>query len=265
MRRTTNTSIFSGKYQKRARRKKILRGLGLTLLLLGILFLIFRNPILAKIEKVKLDILQENQQKEEMINNFPETPQGETVETPVVEIETPAEEETSVSVVLPSEKSLDLATMEEDGEVFFAPIENLPGFLGDVSPSRKLVTLMDAETQDLYLLDLDGTVTDITYKTYKSSTGYKESKERILGRVEGFVWTSQPKFLDEDTVVYLSQLPWFDERRFLYIVELAPLSHRNMQSVKGINITLKDLTEKGLEYESDGKTLFLTGEYKILR
>lgn len=265
MRRTTNTSIFSGKYQKKARRKRILRGLGITLLLLGILFLIFRNPILAKIEKVRLDIQQENQQKEEMISNLPETPAVETAETPITEIETPVEEETRVSVVLPSEKSLDLVTMEENGEVLFAPIADLTGFLGDVSPSRKLVTLMDTQTQDLYLIDLDGVVTDITYKTYKSSTGYTESKERILGRIEGFVWTTQPKFLDEDTVVYLSQLPWFDERRFLYVVELAPLSHRNMQSVKGINITLKDLTEKGLEYESDGKTLFLTGEYKIVK
>lgn len=264
MRKSSNSSIFSGKYQKKQKRKKFFKGLGLTALVLFILFLIFRNPILAKVEKVKSDIAEENQQKEELIKDMTETPAIGGVETPTA-IETPVEEKTSLTMVLPDGETLDLLTVEENGEAVFAPLLLAETFEGDLSPSKKLVTILDKETQELYLMDNKGTVTDITYKVYKNNKGYTESKESIMKRVPGFVWAVNPKFLDEDTVVYLSQLPWFDTRRFLYVVELNPLSHRNMQSVKGVDITLKSLTEKGLEYESDGKTFFVTPEYKIVK
>lgn len=263
MKKSSNSSIFSGKYQKKVRRQKFFKGLGFTVLVLAILFLVFRNPILEKVEKVKSDIAEENQQKEELINNIPETPVSEAVETPVG-IETPVEEKTALTMVLPTGKTLDLLTTEENGEVVFAPLEPIETFEGDISPSKKLVTILDKETQELYLMDNQGIVTDITYKIYKNNKGYTEAKESIMTREPGFIWGTNPKFLDEDTVVYLSQLPWFDERRFLYIVELNPLSHRNMQSVKGVAIILKSLNEKGLEYESDGKTFFLTPDYKIV-
>ncbi len=264
MRKSNNSSIFSGKYQKKQRRQKFFKGLGITVLVLGILFLIFRNPILAKIEKVKSDIAEENQQKEELIKNMTETPVKEAVETPTA-VETPVEENTALTMVLPDGKTLDLLTLEENGEVVFKPLELAETFEGDISPSKKLVTILDKETQELYLMDNQGTVTDITYKIYKNNKGYTESKESIMTREPGFVWGTNPKFLDEDTVVYLSALPWFDERRFLYIAELNPLAHRNMQSVKGVDIQLKTLTEKGLEYEADGKTFFLTPDYKIVK
>ncbi|MGB4588504.1 MAG: hypothetical protein WBI17_04630 [Clostridiaceae bacterium] len=263
MKKSFNSSIFSGKYQKKLRRQKFFKGLGFTVLILAILFLVFRNPILGKIEKVKSDIAEENQQKEELLNNLPETPAKEVLETPTA-VETPVEEETALTMVLPNGKTLELLTVDENGESIFTPLELSEAFEGDLSPSKKLVTILDKETQELYLMDNKGTVTDITYKIYKNNKGYTESKESIMTRVPGFVWGTNPKFLDEDTVVYLSQLPWFDERRFLYIVELNPLSHRNMQSVKGVEINLKTLTEKGLEYESDGKTFFLTPDYKIV-
>lgn len=263
MKKSFNSSIFSGKYQKKQRRQKFFKGLGFTVLVLGILFLIFRNPIMAKVEKVKSDIAEENQQKEELINSITETPVSEAVETPVA-LETPVEENSTLTMVLPAGKTLDLLTVEENGENVFAPLELPETYEGDISPSKKLVTILDKETQELYLMDNQGTITDITYKIYKNNKGYTESKESIMTRVPGFVWGTNPKFLDEDTVVYLSQLPWFDERRFLYIVELNPLSHRNMQSVKGVEIKLQSLTEKGLQYETDGKTFFLTPDYKIV-
>ena len=62
----------------------------------------------------------------------------------------------------------------------------------------------------------------------------------------------------------MSQLPWFDERRFLYIVELNPLSHKNFQSVFGTDVVLKNLDEIGLAYEKAGKLYYFTREYKIL-
>lgn len=263
MRRRSQTSIFSNQYQKRQRRKKFIQRLIFLLIILAGLVLIFRKPILEMIEKVKQDIAQENVQKEEILENLPETVVNEEVETPVEE--EPVVEKVFVNVTLPDGKAFPLEVLEESGEKVFAPLTELAAMEGDLSPSKKQAVILDQATQDLFLVNLDGVVTDITYKIYKTKKGYTEPKEKILGRIEGFVWAEQPKFLDEDTVVYMSQLPWFDERRFLYIVELAPLSHRNFQSVFGTDVVLKELTETGLAYETKGITYHLTPDYKIVK
>lgn len=263
MRRTSRTSIFSNQYQKKQRRKKFLQRLFLIIFILAALILVFRKPILEMVEKVKQDIVQENVQKEEILENLPETIVNEEVETPVEE--EPVVEKIYINVTLPDGKAFPLELLEEAGERVFAPLTELVAMEGDLSPTRKQAVILDQATQDLFLVDLEGVVTDITYKIYKTKKGYTEPKEKILGRIEGFVWAEQPKFLDEDTVVYMSQLPWFDERRFLYIVELAPLSHRHFQSVFGTDVVLKELTETGLAYETKGNTYYLTPEYKIVK
>lgn len=264
MRRMSKTSIFSSKYEKRQRRKRFFRNLLFFIVLVAALILIFRKPIIEMIEKVRQDIAQEQVQKEEILEQLPETV--------INEAETPAEEEpvvekVYVTAVLPGSEAVSLEIIEDNGVKIFSPDLEVSGMESDISPAKNQVVILDGETQDLFLVDIDGNVTDITYKTYtKKDKSYSATKEQILASYKNeFVWGEQPKFLDEDTVVYMSQLPWFDERRFLYIVELNPLSHKNFQSVFGTDVVLKELTEKGLAYEKEGKIYYLTPDYKVIQ
>ncbi len=257
-----NTSIFSSKYHKREKRRRFFKKLAIFLFIIAALVLLFRKPLLEMVEKVKQDIAQETVQKEEILEKIPEIIEEEA-EEPM--IEEPVMEKEYLSVELPIEKEVSLEVLEENGEKIFAPLTELEGMEGDVSPSKSQAVILDKETQDLFLIGVDGTVTDITYKIYKNSKNYTESKESILRRMgEEFVWAEQPKFLDEDTVVYMSALPWFDDRRFLYAVELEPLSHRNYQGVFGKDVVLGELTELGLSYTKEEKTFYFTPEYKII-
>ena len=65
-------------------------------------------------------------------------------------------------------------------------------------------------------------------------------------------------------MVYMSQLPWFDERRFLYIVELNPLSHKNFQRVGGTDVELLERTEMGLKFRIKDVEEVLTPDYKVV-
>jgi len=258
-----NTSIFSNKYHKREKRKRFFKKLAIFLIIIAALALLFRKPILEMVEKVKQDIAQEKVQKEEILDQIPETVTNEEIEETVEE--EPVIEKQYVIAALPMEKEVSLEVIEENGETIFAPVTELEGMEGDVSPSKTQAVILDQETQDLFLIGLDGTVTEITYKIYKNTKGYTNSKENIMNQIENFVWAEQPKFLDEDTVVYMSQLPWFDERRFLYVVDLLPLSHRNYQSVFGTDVVLGERTELGLSFTKEGVTYYLTPDYKIIR
>jgi hypothetical protein len=258
-----NTSIFSNKYHKREKRRRFIKKLFIFILIIAALVLLFRKPILEMVEKVKQDIAQEKVQKEEILDQIPETVTNEEIEEPVEE--EPVIVKQYVMAELPIEKEVSLEIVEENGEMIFAPFSELEGMEGDISPSMNQAVILDQETQDLFLIDLDGTVTDITYKIYKNTRGYTNSKENILNSYDEFVWAEQPKFLDEDTVVYMSQLPWFDDRRFLYVVDLMPLSHRNFQSVFGRDVVLGERTEMGLSFTKEGRTYYLTPDYKIIQ
>lgn len=252
------TSIFSQKYDKKRRQKKRIIKLALVLLFLGILFPLFRTPIMDKVNKVKQDITDEN-----LVIETPENNEEPIVaETPV---ETPVEKKIFTSFTL-EEDTLISFEMEENetGLVFKVPEVN-EGYEVDLSKDRTKILILDRDSQELYLAKANGEYENITYRIYKSSKGYTESKESILRRKPDFIWAEQPRFLDEDTVVYMSQLPWFDERKFLYIVELDPLSHRNFQSVFGTDVVLKELNETGLAYEKAGETYYFTPEYKIIK
>ncbi|NLC65523.1 MAG: hypothetical protein GX752_01115 [Clostridium sp.] len=255
-----DVSIFSSKYQKKQRRKKIIKRIFLVIILLVVLFFVFRNPILDKINKVKSDINKENHNKQETL--VPETSfEEEPDQTPETEVE--EEEELYNTFKTSFDEEIKVIYKEENGEKLYEEVLDSSAIESDISPSKKAVIILEKDSQDLFYMDIDGNVTDITYKTYVSSKGYRESKESILNRLEGFIWSRNPKFLDDDTVVYLSSLPWFDERQFLYVVELDPLNHYNYQNVKGVNINLLELTEEGLQYEVAGKKYYLTEDFKI--
>lgn len=256
------TSIFSSKYHKRQKRKKLFQRTALFLLVAAALFLLFRTPITNMVERVRQNIKEEEKQREEILEQIP-TP----VETPAEE-EEPEEpllpEPVYLTVTLPGGEMFSIEVVEENGEKLFKPLDGTLPMEADLSPSRKKLVALESTTQDLYLVDTEGAVTDITYRTYKNTRGYTASKESILERLPDFDWASQPKFLDEDTVVYMSQLPWFDERRFLYIVELDPLSHRNFQRVGGEEVVLLERVENGLKFSIKGVEEVLTPDYKVV-
>ncbi len=251
------TSIFSQKYDKRRKQKNFIKKLALLIFLLVIIFLIFRNPIMDKVNKVKQDITEEELVEKSELPDSAQTPET-IVETPE------SEKKIFADFTLDQTNTLSLEMEDgEDGLIFKEPTME-EAFEFDRSPDHTQMVILDKTSQELYLAKANGELTNITYRVYKNSRGYTESKENILSRTKDFVWAEQPRFLDEDTVVYMSQLPWFDERKFLYIVELNPLSHRNFQSVFGTDLVLKELDEKGLAYEKAGKPFYFSREYKIL-
>lgn len=239
------------------------------LIVLAAGFFLLRGPVMDKVAKVRQDIEQENRQREE------DRVEAETPTTPVPALpETPEPEPERIflTLELPEGRTLPVEVMEEEGRRFFPAPPQGEDIEADVSPSREALVVLDSLTQDLFLLDVEGNVTDITYQVYSPRrSNFTESKESVLGRLPDFVWAKNPKFLSENQVVYLSMLPWFGSHDggslyFLYVVELEPLSHDHIAHlVHGVDITLLSLEEEGLRIEADGVEYILTEDLAILR
>ncbi|ETA79815.1 hypothetical protein [Youngiibacter fragilis] len=253
----SKTSIFSSKYEKRRKRKRFLRNLAIgSAVLLLIAFAVYK-PLMHKVEQVRQRIAEEKYLKENP-SVVPTVPVAE--EKPEVIVPE------SYKVTLPSGREAEVFYELTDGSFSFLPVDDAEFWSGDVSPSKKLAVVFDRETQEMVLVDETGIQTDITYRVYRNSKGYTESKESIMARIDGFVWSEEPRFLSENQVVFMSMLPWFKAaERYMYLYDITGKTHRSFQSIKGSEVVFGELSDKGLMVTMDGKVSYLTPELKVVR
>lgn len=127
-----------------------------------------------------------------------------------------------------------------------------------ISPTKKKVVLLEKNTQNITFVDEIGNVKDITKKEYVSTKGKVFSKDSILKDNPGYIWSSLPKFIGDDDIVYISQLPWFNkgEDKFIWRYTISTNVHKQMITeggeISGREISYGKLLKDGLEVIIDG-------------
>ena len=130
----------------------------------------------------------------------------------------------------------------------------------DISPSKKSIVVQSTKNQDLLYIDVNKISKDITKKEHASSKGEIFTKEDKLKNNSTYVWSITPKFIDEDNIVYVSELPWMNENAVQYIwkVNLKSNTHMQVKPASGKKITFKNVTSKGLETLIDDDVVYVT-------
>ncbi|MBU3177199.1 hypothetical protein KPL47_12655 [Clostridium estertheticum] len=139
-------------------------------------------------------------------------------------------------------------------------ISNAKDILYDISPSKKLIVIQSTKNQDIIYVDINKISKDITKKIYTSSNNQNYSKEEQLKNNPDYIWSITPKFIDEDNIAYVSELPWMNEKKVQYIwkLNLKDNVHMQVQPASGMKITFGDSTAKGLEANIDGDVVYVT-------
>lgn len=130
----------------------------------------------------------------------------------------------------------------------------------DISPSKKSIVIQSKSNQDLLYIDANKISKDITKKTHASTKGTIYSKEQLLQKNKAYSWSIMPKFIDEDNIAYVSELPWINDKGVQYIwkVNLKSNVHMQVKPASGKSITFKNITPKGLEASIDGNVVYVT-------
>lgn len=146
--------------------------------------------------------------------------------------------------------------IDKNGNEFFNEVIE-----GDItiSPNKTQLLTMDSN-QNIFLINVNKDINDITKKDYASTTGDIYSKDLILQQYQGYVWHKTPRFIDENKIVYISNLPYFSKAssEYLWIYDKENQQHRTIWSTKGNQINLGAISEKGLEINIDGKIKYVT-------
>lgn len=132
----------------------------------------------------------------------------------------------------------------------------------DISPSKKSIVFLDGISQNLYLINIDGTLQDITKTNY---IGTKDTvfKSSALENNPGYIWTNSPKFIDDNSIIYISQMPWFEiskKTKYLWVYDISSKTHTWVNDDGGQNIQINSASDKGIEVKVDDKTLYVNSK-----
>lgn len=238
-------SIFSKDYNRYVKRKKRIK----FILLLITAVIIFAVLIFSFGIKIYFD-------------NITKTPAGSSTSENNTQKETPPKQEVSENkfkeIKLSDSLTIKLG-LDINGTVTKYSGILTEGINGsyDISSVGNQMIFLDKNTQTVYLIDKDGKSTDITYKEYVSKTRKVYEKSKILKTHADYIWVDSPKFLGENKILYISNIPWFGTNRSQYLWIYDTKANTYKYTLKGKDITLNGLKAKGYEVSVDGKLSYI--------
>ncbi|MBC8063158.1 MAG: hypothetical protein H7Y18_21200 [Clostridiaceae bacterium] len=209
-------------------------------------------------KEVNNDKKEVTKEAEEIIKDNEEVkPEITKEQTPEAEIK----EEKSYSFELSGGKKFKAIYEDSNGEKKFVNVTGDSESLDfNISPDGKGIVIYDTLVQGIILMNLDGVTKDISKKVYIASNGSKYTREETIKDKSGYVWAINPKFIDNENIAYVSQLPWFKQiaTKYVWIVNINNSDYpTKFENINGENIILGKLENKGLIILIDGKAGFL--------
>ncbi len=253
-------SIFSKEYQKKMQRHKRNKVILIVACLMAVVLVVIYirgafKDVVKETSKVKNNIVSENKQtKNNAVSQ--KLPQSSTKAKTK-----DAASENSYKIKLSSGKDVNLVYQVKGNDKIF---KSDSSGTYDASPSGKNAVLFDDKSQNIFLVDTNGNKQDITNLQYVSTTGTVITKDSQLANNPQYIWCSSPKFIDDNNIAYVSQLPWIGKTtKYVWIESLQNKNHVMVQNVEGEDIKFQGVSEKGLTTIVDGRTVYLTASGSV--
>jgi len=260
------TSIFSSNYEKMRRKRKKRIVIFVVFVILIALFVVFSGNVREWANKninikSSLNIFKKKDKSEKEQNK--EQSKSQT--------KTPVQEEMGYPVTLSGGTQIKLMYENVNNDKKFKYVApEASGIVYSINPSGKNIVVLDDKNQNLTSYDIDGKATDITKTEYVSRNedgSVKDTflKDTILASKANYIWHNSPKFIDNENIAYISQLPWFnnDAIKYVWTVNIINKGHNYISALSGENISFGEIDPKGLTVKVNDKTYFLSGNGQI--
>lgn len=153
---------------------------------------------------------------------------------------------------------------EEGNQIeYIASQDELPkNYRFDISPSRSRILIEELNTQDTYMLDENLNLFKLDPEFfYSNSARTRFYKNDVVSSYENYSWYKNARFLNDNTIVYISNLPWFGKNeQYIWRTDIQDVNNIThfMTSVGGENIDFGELTEEGIKVNINNEMKLLT-------
>lgn len=258
-------SIFSKEYERRMKKRKSIILLIILVLIITSIIIFFRKNIYSFYSNIRYkyskDINKENLKNDDKSQSSEDKAKGQSEQSPPENKEVVEEEkfyEIKLEGGIPVKVSYEEQGKDKKFKYAFCAERKI---YFDLSPTSQAMLILDEKTQSIIYIDINGKTTDVTQKAYSSSTTQNTyTKENTLHTTPTYIWSGNPKFLDDNKIFYISQLPYFGMNdKYVWILDLVTLQHRNT-NIKGQDIVFGDRNERGLQITIDGVKKYINSE-----
>lgn len=158
-------------------------------------------------EKIETgDTAEADEKVDEKTPDVQEEPKKEEIKAPVDQKE---------YVGLGQEVLVTITYIEENGVKTFKAVEASDKYTFDMLNNKVVVNVLGS--QNTYIIKEDFSVTNITYPQYVSTKNIAYKKEDVMKKRESYIWCKQPTFIDDENIMYITHLPWIDDKKQEFI------------------------------------------------
>lgn len=258
-------SIFSKEYERKMKRRKrntiaillliivVVSAVALKFTYAPIDFSSIRSNMQAWIDSDTSGIPKETVQNTE--ESIPEKPVEEVKEEP----KEPEEQFMDISLV--SGSSAKAVYIEnESGQKEFKELQGADsGVTYDISPAKTQMLICDTNAQ-ITLYNIDGSSKIISKDQYVSKSGGVFTKEATLASQPAYLWNANPKFLNEESIVFVTNRPYFGTaavKQYVWISNFNNQSDMVLWQIQGSKAEIGNKEEKGVAVNVDGANYYI--------
>lgn len=253
-------SIFSKEYEKRMKKRRrniIIMCLIIFAIIVTVAVKFTYNPI--NYARIKENIQAWIDSDTILDNNLDNNIQPVQEEEPVKEEpEKPKEE--SIDINLVSGKIAKAVYSDEDGTKKFINLKDIDDKISfDISPSGSQMIVADTDST-ITLYNVDGTSKVISKDKYVSSSGSVFTKETTMNSQPEYLWNSNPKFISEEKVIFVTNRPYFGTaavNKYLWVTDIASETDTVLWDLKSPNIEIGEKEEKGIKVTANGNIYYI--------
>ncbi|WP_392486311.1 hypothetical protein ACER0A_008420 [Haloimpatiens sp. FM7315] len=269
-------SIFSKNYEKNMkmrRKKKAIVIVFVAILIFAIYIILatsgknqFMNNIVKKINWVQN---KENAEDKKIKKTIDDEKKIKEVSKDKEKEEKKNKEE-YINLSITESLSLKLFYSEVNGKKTYTNVENnnLNNDVDfDINPSKSSVLIYEKLNQKIFLVDNLGKVTDISKEKLTTSKGYIYERYKVIQLNKNYVWCSNPRFIDDNNIVFISELPYIKNgsNKFIWYGNVANKTYKYIRSLKGMNLEFQNITDNGIAVKIDDKIYFINAEGRVVK
>ena len=256
-------SIFSRDYERKMRRRK--RNITIVSLLVIILAIV----IVVKFKVSNTDFSDLRTKIQAWVDSGKPKEDDSLNDTKTNE----EKEEEKAVVETPKDLSYDFTTAngsivkakyhEINGTKVFEGIEAPQGITYSISPSMTTVVISD-QNQNVLLGNIDGTTKDLTKYTYTDKRGNNYNKDEILAKYPDNIWCNSIKFIDDNTLIYFSNLPYIGsgvQDKYFWMLNTVTMQEQMLTGLIGTNVSIGNLDLiNGIEVSVNGYNYYIKAD-----
>lgn len=262
-------SMFSRNYRNQLRKRRLRYATVISVIVVLLLVGLFSGQIMGVGSNIKASLTtifsKETSKDKSKTENVEENNINENSSNADVEVK-PAVEEAQVSFALNENQNIIIIYKTNNDKKEIKEVKGSGNISYNISPSKEKVVILDNTTQDMYIADLNKTLTNLSKTEYISTKKEVFKKETVMKQFKNYVWAEKPTFIDDTHIAYSSNLPWINDSgtKYLWIIDTTTGQHKSNTKVKGNNFQFADINTKGLTLIIDNTTMYIDNSGNVV-